>query len=432
MIDMADTEETVDAVETTDADTTATTEKGDIEAEPEEEVTTSVDESVTTEDPVTAKLTELGVNAEMIEKIKEELGAETVKHLTVLREEDLVEIGMKVLQARELIDKLTPAEPAYDASGANAVSLDNILPQVPSEESWLMALKTGGVSKVDQSTVISAIRATLAHRAGLFDIPSILVTKMESFADTNEEQVPSEFFSLRKDMTRRSYADIFEAIEGLDGSFVTEKRKKQLLDRIDNNFWQAVLDFYSQLDSWQEAWNKGAANSGAVMNAIVSMQTGVNTMPPGIMQPPDTGVLCDSADAVADAINKVFAGTGVQIVAALAYDATKIKETLSNPRLPAMIGAANRDQMLRQLEVTVPATYPRMEQNLTRFVLAIMQVKDQPAGNEELQFFSALYMLGSQIPWDQLGDSSADGGMMTGIGGNRDNNYPNYRRDPKE
>jgi hypothetical protein len=68
-----------------------------------------------------------------------------------------------------------------------------------------------------------------------------------------------------------------------------------------------------------------------------------------------------------------------------------------------MIGAANRDQMLKQLGVAVSATYPRLETNLTRFVLSTLQAKDQPAGNEEYQYFGSLYLLGQQIPWDQLG-----------------------------
>ena len=277
-------------------------------------------------------------------------------------------------------------------------------------------MRTGGVLKVDQSTVISAIRAALAHRAGLYGIPDGLVALMEKFSDENEEQVDAEYFKLRKQLTRRSYAEIFEAIDGLDGSYVTEARKKQLFQRIDQYLWPAINDFYGQLKSWQEAWMQGAANPAMMMGAIMAASGGMNVMPPGMMQPPDTGVLRDHADAVADAVNKVFAGTGVQIAAALAYDATRIKETLENTRLPALTGAANRDQMLRQLGVAVSATYPRLETNLTRFVLAVMRVKDQPAGNEELQYFSALFMLGSQIPWDQLGDRSAK--RPTGIGKN--------------
>lgn len=378
-----------------------------------DEIKTGVESgsSEATIDQVTAKLKELGVDDGTIEKIKSVLGVDTVEDLSALTADYLTspDVGMKPIKASRLIKALAPkstyvASESAAANAINPVSFDTILPQVPADDSWLAALKAGGVLKVDQSTVISAIRAALAQRAGLFSIPDILSAKMEEFADTNEEQVTPEFFVLRKQMTKRSYAEIFEAIEGLDSSFVTEKRKKQLLDRIDNTLWQAILGFYRQLKSWQEAWMQGTTNPAVMMNMFMAASGGAGAMPPGMIQPPDTGVLRDSADAVADAINKVFAGTGVQIVSALAYDANKIKETLLNPRLPAMIGAANRDQMLRQLGVTVPATYPRMEQNLTRFVLAIMQIKDQPPGNEELQYFGTLYMLGSQIPWDQLND----------------------------
>lgn len=219
-------------------------------------------------------------------------------------------------------------------------------------------------------------------------------------------------------MTRRSYAEIFEAIDGLDGTYVTDARKKQLFQRIDQHLWPAIIGFYAQLKSWQEAWMQGAANPAMMMSAMMAMSGGVGVMPPGMMQPPETGALRDYADSVADAVNKVFAGTGVQIAAALAYDASKVKEALENPRLPVLVGAANRDQMLRQLGVAISATYPRLETNLTRFILSIMQVKDQPAGNEELQYFGTLFMLGSQIPWDQLGETSR-GGKITGIGGRR-------------
>ena len=166
---------------------------------------------------------------------------------------------------------------------------------------------------------------------------------------------------------------------------------------------------------------QGAANPGLMMAALMSMSGGAaGALPPGLMQPPDTGVLRDTAEALADAVNKVFAGTGVQIAAAMAFDATKIKETLENTRLPALIGAANRDQMLRQLGVAVSATYPRMELNLTRFVLSVMRLKDQPAGNEELQYLGALFMLGSQIPWDQLGGGSSAARRPAGIGSGRE------------
>ena len=364
---------------------------------------------------VREKLESLGVDLVIISKIEDDLGVKSVDDLSRLTEPDLISVGMKTIPARKLIAALTPEYPAHAAS---VVSLDDVLPPVPSDASWLDALRTGGVLKVDQSTVISAIRAALAHRAGLYKIPDKLVIQMERFSDENEEQVDPSFFELRKQMTRRSYAEIFAAIPGLDGNYVTEARKEQLFARVDSHLWPAINVFYSQLKSWQEAWMQGVANPAMMMSAMMAASGGMNVLPPGMMQAPDTGVLRDYADAVADAINKVFAGTGVQIAAALAYDATKIKETLENPRLPALTGSASREQMLRQLGVAVSATYPRMETNLTRFVLAVMSVKDQPAGKEELQYFGALFMLGSQIPWDQLsGDRSVRSvSRPTGIG----------------
>jgi len=320
-----------------------------------------------------------------------------------------IAVANKAIKTLRAVAAVTPA----------AVSMFNssdILPGVPTDESWLSALRAGGVLKVEQSTVISAIRAALAHRVGLYDVPDMLARKIESFADENAEAVPPEFFKIRRQLTRRSYAEIFEAIEGLDGTFVTESRKKVLFGRIDSNLWPAIVSYYGQLKAWVEAWQQGAANPAMLMNAIAMMAGGgASAMPPGMMQPPDTGALRDAGDAMNDEINKVFAGTGVQIASALAYDATKIKETLENPKLPALIGAANRDQMLRQLGVEVSATYPRMETNLVKFVLSVMKVKDLPAGNEELQYFGALYMLGSQIPWDQLGMGKRSAGASESL-----------------
>ncbi len=369
-------------------------------------------------DAIALLLTDHGLEAAVIDKIKTDLGAATVEDLSALTEADLVGIGMKKLPARKLVADLKPVEvaPTPAASPVSTMSFDSILPNVPTDSSWLEALRTGGVLKVDQSTVIGAIRAALAHKARLYDIPDGLVTMLERFAEENEEQVDVEFFKLKKQLTRRNYAEIFSAIEGLDGSYVTEGRKKQLFGRIDEHLWPSIETFYGQLKGWQEAWLQGGANPMIMMSAIMAASGGgAGVMPPGVMQPPDTGGLRDHADAVADAINKCFAGTGVQIASALAYDATKIRETLENPRLPALVGAANRDQMLRQLGVAVSATYPRLETNLTRFVLSTLQVKDQAAGTEELQYFSSLFMLGSQIPWDQLGNKRPSG-KLSGIG----------------
>ncbi|MBI4257239.1 hypothetical protein HY626_04250 [Candidatus Uhrbacteria bacterium] len=367
--------------------------------------------------PVAARLNELGVPDDIAQKIESELGATTVEDLAGLTETDLTGVGMKPIPARKLVAALKPATPtpAVEAPTVNAVSFDSVLPAVPTDESWLASLKAGGILKVERSTVIAAVRAALAHRAGLYSVPERLVELMERFADESEEQVDTEFYKLRKLLTRRTYGEIFEAIEGLDGTFVTDARKRQLLSRIDDRLWPTIIGFHDAVVGWQQAWMQGAANPALMMNAVLAASGGGMAMPPGLLQPPDTGTLKDSADAFNDAVNRVFAGTGVQIASALAYEATRIRETLQNPRLPALTGTANRDMMLKQLGVAVSPTYPRLENNLVRYALGIMQAKDVVAGREELEYFTALFMLGSQIPWSELSGSARGG--VTGIGG---------------
>lgn len=334
------------------------------------------------------------------------LGAESISDLANLNEGDLKSAGIPVLKARKIIAALRPAVETKAAATATetAMSIDTILPAVPDDGAWLSALRTGGVLKIEQSTVISAIRAALADRFGLYDIPKKLVDAMEEYVDVTEEQVGEEFWKMRKSLTRKSYGDLFQAIDGLDGTYVTDTRKKQLLSRLENLFWPSLLAFNETLKQWQESWMNGSTNPAMLMAAMAQAMGGGGGigMPPGMMSPPDCGGLRDAAAAVNDTLNRAFRGTGVQIAAALAYEANQIKAMLENPRLPTLCGVATRDLLLKKLGVSVPATYPRLETNVTRFALGIMQAERIPSGNDELQYFGTMYMLGANIPWAEL------------------------------
>jgi hypothetical protein len=359
------------------------------------------------------KLKEFGIGDTEISKIKDELGVSTLGDLSQVNEKDLVGVGVKLIPARKLIQSLAPAP---TASTVTTFSFDGVLPSVPSDESWIASLRAGGVIKVDKSSVLSAVRAALAHQVGLYEVPERLVAAMERFAEENQEPADPEYFKMRNALTRRSYGEIFEAIEGLDGRYVTDARKAKLFTRIDQHLWPAITTFNGQLQGWQQSWIQSASNPSIMLSVLAGAAGGAGVMPPGMMQPPDTGMLRDASEEVANAVNKVFAGDGTPISAALAYEANSIKATLENSRLPALVGAANREQMLKQLGLAVSAAFPRIEINLTRYVLAILEIKNLPAGNEELQYFSALSMLGQQIPWDQLGAASRRA-ILTGIGG---------------
>lgn len=373
----------------------------------------------TTNAEVRAKLAEYGADEATITKVIDDLGVETLDELASLEVADLTGAGVKLAKARKLVAELkVPAKPASTATTAAETraiqtQFEALLPAIPSDDSWLNALKTGGILKVDESSYIAAIRAALADRAGLYNVPEALAKAMEKYADETEEQVDPTFYALRKSLTRRTYGDIFAAIDGLDGTFITEGRRKEFLGRIRETLWPAITESYQTLDGWYQTWRAGFSDPSMLLAAISGgLSGGVAGI--GMMTPPDTAALHDAGDALVNSINRVFRGTGVQVVAAMAYDASVIRNTLEDTRLPSMVGVKNREMMLKKIGASVSSNYIRLEQNLVKYVLAFAK-HNTVTSDVEVNYFVALWQLGTQINWSELGGGHRDG--IAGITG---------------
>jgi hypothetical protein len=288
------------------------------------------------------------------------------------------------------------------ADGHVGVATD-ILPTVPDDDSFLSLLKTGGELKIGKTEVISATRAALANRVGLYDLPDKISGAMERYAEGLDEPCPSAYYEIQKLITRRTYGDILKALD-LEGAMrMNQRRKDELLKKLESGFWESIVSFHVQVKGWQEQWMSGAANPGMMVTMMAAaMSSGGVGMPPGMLQPPDTSGLRDSAEGVINSINRVFAGTGIPVARALAYDAQEIKKILADDRLPSMVGAANRDQMLKMLSTSVSADYVRLERNVVKYILSVMEYPNIPSGQSEYQYLAAMLQLGISIPWDTL------------------------------
>lgn len=378
-------------------------------------------EKTVTEVTVESKLAEYGADEATIKKIREELGVEGMDDLTSLEVADLTGAGMKLAKVRKLLSELKSSASTPNTSVSIAESraiqsqFEALLPSIPSDESWLNALKTGGILKVDESSYIAAIRAALADRAGLYKVPDALAKAMEKYADETEEQVDPTFYALRKSLTRRTYGDIFAAIDGLDGAFITESRRKEFLNRIRQTLWPAIAESYRILDGWYQTWRTSFSDPTMLIAAISGGLSG-GAAGISMMTPPDTAQLHDAGDTLVDSINRVFRGTGVQVAAALAYDANVIRNTLEDSRLPSMIGVKNRELMLKKIGANVSSNYVRLEQNLVKYVLGFAK-HDTVTSDVEVNYFVALWQLGTQINWTELGSSDSNG--LTGLDGKK-------------
>jgi hypothetical protein len=293
-----------------------------------------------------------------------------------------------------------PKVVASVAPTSSAMQVLSILPAVPDADSFLEMLKTGGVLKVETTEVLAAVKAALAKRVGLYGLPEIIMEKMEEFAEAQEEPCGEAFFAMQRLLTEKKYGDVLSALK-VPGSYVSERRKNDFFLRLDAKLWPALASFQRSLTEWNQAWMNGATNPAMMMMAMASSHSG-GAMPPGVMAPPDTTPLRASGEEVVNEINRIFAGPGIPVARALAYDATRIMGILNDPALPSQVGAGTKDQMLKELGVSVGADIVRTEQSVTRYCLAIMSLPKVTA-DAELAYVIALTQLGATIPWDKLG-----------------------------
>lgn len=352
-----------------------------------------------------AKLTELGLTEEQLAKLESE-GATSEEDLGRLNADEirtLTECGL--VTAKKVAEAFAPVPTAAISAFSPTVAL-NVLPPVPGDESWLSALKIGGILKFNKETVIGTVSAALAAKVGLYELPKQLSVVMERYAESLDEPVSPEYFEMQRMLAEHNYADLFAALPGVTGAYATNTRRTQLLSRLETNLWPALIEFQGMLNGWFDSWQKAYANPAVMMTSITQMISGGGAMmPPGMMAPPPTDALHDSAENVVNAINRVFAGTGIPVAMALAYDAQQIRRTLEHPSLPAQVGAANREQMLKLLGVAVNSDYPRLELNLKQYTLGIVELPNVTAGQTELAYVTALYQLGAQIDWAKLGSA---------------------------
>lgn len=386
----------------------------------EEKITKT--ETATTENPVSTKLKEYGADDAVVTAVTD-LGVETVEDLSMLDESDLTAAGMKLVKARKMLaDLKAAAAPAKAAETPIApapmmtASLDGILPNLPDDGAWTTAMREGGSIRVEDATYIAGIRTLFAHRCGMFDVPAKLLDLMEKTANEADEPVAEAYWKLRNQINRHEYSSILAALEGVNGRAVTEKSRKEFLRRVETEMVPAIRESWIALDNWYTSMLASASNPAALFSSIAGMMGGA-AAPVGVTIPPTDGVR-DASESLRNEINHAFRGTIIPTAACFAVDAKDITETLDNKSLPTLVGAINREQMLKKLGLNVTANYARQEGILARYVLGFVKFYDEASGND-VQYLTALWQLGNQINWEMLGIAPSKGGVTTFGGSTR-------------
>jgi hypothetical protein len=275
---------------------------------------------------------------------------------------------------------------ALVVAGNNAVVAGgtNYMPALPTDEkSILESFKSGGKLKTDPANILAVIRAGLAFETDLFGVPKRLAELMEKHAEKIGESVPELYFDINEYVQSAKYSEVLQAM-GARGSIVTATNKKAFLAGVQRHMWPALNKFHAALQKWDSMWLSGSGDGMAAL-ARVNMLDHADEMgiPKGsLISVPDSRFVRDVAESVNDAVNTLFAGLGLYVGRALAFEATKIKDLLASEKLPASIGAANRDEMFKLLGLAVTASDVTFEKLLAKFAWGMMNIANVPVGNE--------------------------------------------------
>lgn len=375
-------------------------------------------------DPLTARLQELGVPVEVIEKIKSDLGATTVEQLSSLIEQDLIDVGMKKLPARDLLKKLAVSSVEQANAGLSAVDSSasqatiSMLEQLPSDDALLSSLRVGGVLKIEHARVVMAGRCLLARQTNMYGADKRVMSMInDHYTNALQEPNPKIFWELSGQRTKNRYASIFNALHMPGASvYATPAARNAFWVKMGELFIPKLQDVQRQLTAWYDTWVKQAqANIG--LNLLG--QAGGAMVPRQRM--PLINHIIASVDAMIDSANKLFAGENEVVAIALGVDAQRLRELLKRNDLHSFTGSASREVMLRELGVAATSDVTMMENDFSTYLHNVLRVQTLPStGPTTAVFLQELQEIGENIDWTRLGkkiEVKATTGKITGIGG---------------
>ncbi|MEK7545861.1 MAG: hypothetical protein AAB554_02170 [Patescibacteria group bacterium] len=332
-------------------------------------------------------------------------GFTDIASCATVKEDEWVGYGMKKGAARKLLHELAAAV-TPTASSAAVTMAASLLPQVPTDESFLSNLVSGGVLKPSENDVLAAIRALNADRYGIFDIDDKILEAIATRAEEMEEPWPDLYYDVQKKLAVKAHAEVLRAL-GVSSKVVSQAEVKKFLGRT-NEIWSQLAGFYETVDGYVTNWQTqmGPQAMMAMMGALAG--GGAVGPSPFAVEAPDPTPLVDQARGIIDRVNKMFAGPGIPVARALAADAQQLSDVLKKPELINAIGAANRDEMLKKLGIGVGADASRTETSVLQFALCVLKLSTIET-SQLPRFVLAMRQVGSTIPWSTLTTGRGNG-----------------------
>lgn len=279
--------------------------------------------------------------------------------------------------------KAPPPVKTLSTSDGNAQQAFKI--ELPSRQSLLAALTTGGVLEVSEPVVLSGVQVALADRFGYFDILDLLKIRIKEYARKNSLRLPAKFYDIQSGITRNVNSELLAAV-GLTKSAVSKEDRDDLLAKVRSKMFPAAYDVYQAARAWSI---QNQEQMPALMTAMFLRQMNPDAPqlnPLGMVEAVDTSGIKATIDHAIDEINECFMVAGIPAALYLDDLAQEIRKFLEDPELPRLIGADTRKQMLERLEINLTQNSDKvLEDNMLRFFHGIMLFRNASPNDEVLR-----------------------------------------------
>jgi len=254
------------------------------------------------------------------------------------------------------------------------------------------ALKKG----TSEAEVVCAVASAIADKSALFSAIDVLLAESDKYFAGLHEQVPPEYWNIDNLRLQHKNAEVLATLgvenqAGRKIMYVSERDRQDFLGRM-SKLWTQLISFQGKVHDWVEAKRK-AEN-----------QVGFAAFTRGRAAPvvyPSSDVLRNAAEAVAEIINQVLLGKGMRSAMVMLQRAEEINKVLADPSVPALVGAKDTEDMLKnKLQISLTNEDKQNQKNVCLYVFNVMCLAPfNPGTEEEATQIEALNQLGSEIDW---------------------------------
>jgi len=305
----------------------------------------------------------------------------------------------------------TNTDASTNKTAAMPVDIMSLLIQAPSDDDMLKALTTTERPVFEPANIASVIRAAVARRLGVYDLPKTLAEAIRASSRAHHIPNPPIFRVVNREARRRT------SVGAIVDDMVSEDQPKSLyVDQADidrafkamDKIWPVLIDFQVRL--------RGFRNEAYVASLNMTAQSRIGTPAPDLfgINPLDlVGIkldpkpIVDQVENLVFDLNEIFEDQGLDASRILGERAARFTRILELEGLPAAVGTLDHKAMMSKLDIRITQAMLTDQAKLITWLINVVRLGEIDASRLPAMLVY-LAKIGDEIPWNSISGGFAN------------------------